>query len=551
MSSRSSSSSDELPPAALLPVYVSMCFYNVGIQNNEVAGRSWPAKVEKLKRDIRRIFSVSGGVQALFICEFGNMLSCIDGAMRQAMHRRGVAQPAAHAQPSTQSLFEYIVQDMDGSNLVVHADPPYVALVSRDEWTVVGGACKMKKLCTNKDLFAQQIRLRHVRTSEDVLVFNCHVPSKGSTETRKKDVVQNLMQVGNDALSSGVAKPAAAWIVGGDMNMSKIQLMAACSFFVTPGEACFSISGTANLTKAPPQKSDIAISQGIILEEVDAWVGANHTPCVSDVHDMVLVAGSLEGMALPHPPPDSQTQSRSYKDALVPPPPPLTPAPPKPVLLPLWHAVQPVPPAATAEMQRGEPSSSVPALPRASAPRDDAHPAPPTPPAPPAKMQRGEPSSSDPTTEHHIRVADDVISQLSDCVDQNSAEHHSEAAEDLLGLLLADCDGLGVKSRADIHALMFKPMQIRQDFILHISHQRAHEHKGCADNTVEHWQQYLSKRELSHEDMGEALNLWKGRFEAEDMHPATKQQADELWAKGTRESKHLARGECVLHSTRI
>ena len=135
----------------------------------------------------------------------------------------------------------------------------------------------------------------------------------------------DLMQVGNDALGSGVAQPAAAW-------MSDVQLKAAWSWFVTAGKKCFSKSGSA-IRRKTAQKSDIAISQGIAVEQVPAWVGDNHRPCVSDAHDMVLVAGSLEGMAL------RQTRRRSYKDVLVPPPPPLTPAPPKPSLPPLWHAV--------------------------------------------------------------------------------------------------------------------------------------------------------------------------------------------------------------------
>ena len=52
----------------------------------------------------------------------------------------------------------------------------------------------------------------------------------------------DLMQVGNDALGSGVAQPAAAW-------MSDVQLKAAWSWFVTAGKQCFSKSGRAIRTK--------------------------------------------------------------------------------------------------------------------------------------------------------------------------------------------------------------------------------------------------------------------------------------------------------------
>jgi len=661
MSSRLSSSSCELPPAAQEDPFVSICFYNVGIQNSEVAASKWAAKYKALKGDIAKIFHPSKGVQALFISEFGNMFQCIDGDMRRAellrnkRLRGGVSQPAAHVQPSTQALFEKIVEEMDRDDIIVRAHPPYVALVSSDEWLLLGNET-MNKLCSKTEIFVQRTDLRHKRSSQNVLVFNCHVPSPHGTDRRKRDVVQKLMQVGNEALRSGVVQPAAAWIVGGDTNLSEAQLMSESSLFVKASKPCLSKSGM-HPTKVA-HKSDIAISQGIALDQVQAWVGDHFPPCVSDAHDMVLVAGALEGMALPHPPPEHQTQTRSYKDVLVPVPPPLAPPPPTPSLLPLWHGVPPVPPAAPAEMQRGEPSSSQPALPRATAPvdvalaSDDAHLAPPVPPAAPAEMQRGEPSSSEPalpratapvdvalasddghlapptpvssrcaelcdvsagpplpgepsppqgtappsvapaprleqpvpstsddanlaslrathllpmastiaayfasdaahlapaaqsvypTTKHDIDAADDVISALSDCVDQHSAEHHSEAADDLLLLLFSDCDGFAVKSRADVHRLVSKPMQTRQDFIRQKSQQRADEHRGCAGYTVHQWQQWLSERELSIENMQDALALWKARFQEEDMHPETKEQVSQLREVNTRKSKTTAR----------
>ena len=136
------------------------------------------------------------------------------------------------------------------------------------------------------------------------------------------------MQVGNEALGSGVVQPAAAWIVGGDMNLSEGQLVPFCSLYVQPGKPCFSKSGMPSTKHA--HKSDIAISQGIALNQVEAWVGDHFPPCVSDAHAVVLVAGALEGMALQPSPPESQTQRRSYKDGLVPVPPSFAPPPPMP-----------------------------------------------------------------------------------------------------------------------------------------------------------------------------------------------------------------------------
>ena len=88
---------------------------------------------------------------------------------------------------------------------------------------------------------------------------------------------------------------------------------------------------------------------------------------------------------------------------------------------------------------------------------------------------------------------------------------------------------------------MSKPMQTRQHFIRQKSQQRADEHRGCAGYTVHQWQQWLSERELSTENMQEALALWKARFQEEDMHPDTKKQVSQLRGVNTRESKTTAR----------
>ena len=96
-----------------------------------------------------------------------------------------------------------------------------------------------------------------------MLVFNCHVPSTAGTEKRKRDVVRKLMEAGKEAQGNGVAQPAAAWIVGGDMNLSEGQFMPLCSLFVKSSKPCFSKSGMQRTKDA--QKSDVAISQGIAL----------------------------------------------------------------------------------------------------------------------------------------------------------------------------------------------------------------------------------------------------------------------------------------------
>ena len=89
-------------------------------------------------------------------------------------------------------------------------------------------------------------------------------------------------------------------------------------------------------------------------------------------------------------------------------------------------------------------------------------------------------------------------------------------------------------------------MQTRRDFIRQESQQRAVEQRGCAGYTVHQWQQWLSERELSAENMQEALALWKARFQEEDMHRETKEQVSQLRELNTRESKRIARDK--VHS---
>ena len=134
-----SSSSGGPPPAAHECAFLSMAFYNVGIQNSEVAGRKWADKCERLKRDFEKIFGPNRGVQAAFILEFGNMYTNIDNSLRSADLQRskrlrgGVPQPAARTETSTQELFEWIVSEINRPDIKVTAHPQYVALVST-EW---------------------------------------------------------------------------------------------------------------------------------------------------------------------------------------------------------------------------------------------------------------------------------------------------------------------------------------------------------------------------------------------------------------------------------
>ena len=97
----------------------------------------------------------------------------------------------------------------------------------------------------------------------------------------------------------------------------------------------------------------------------------------------------------------------------------------------------------------------------------------------------------DPATPEGVGVARQVISELSDLVDQNSAERQSEAAGDILVRLFSDCDGYGVKRWARVVRLMSKPIDTRRQYIRQTSQQL-----GIGHYTADEWQQWLSDREL-------------------------------------------------------
>ena len=74
---------------------IDFAFYNVGIQHNEVGKTNWPGKVARLEQDVRSIVS-KGNVQAIFLCDFGNMLVGIHAllsTLQAEADHGGVAQP--------------------------------------------------------------------------------------------------------------------------------------------------------------------------------------------------------------------------------------------------------------------------------------------------------------------------------------------------------------------------------------------------------------------------------------------------------------------------
>ena len=97
-----------------------------------------------------------------------------------------------------------------------------------------------------------------------------------------------------ETLHSGVPQPTASmpWIITGDFNTRKATMMKWCQPFVKPNVQCISDSGWPDDSDA--QTADFALSQGIALQQVKSWVGWHSKPCASDVHDAVVVMGSLD-----------------------------------------------------------------------------------------------------------------------------------------------------------------------------------------------------------------------------------------------------------------
>ena len=96
--------------------YVGFGFYNIGIQNTEVAGQNWEMKVNLLKDDIHRILSADL-VDCVFLSEFGNMFDSINAVFHSLQkdparlasagsHRAGGRQ----AGDSSQKVFAKLLQ---------------------------------------------------------------------------------------------------------------------------------------------------------------------------------------------------------------------------------------------------------------------------------------------------------------------------------------------------------------------------------------------------------------------------------------------------------
>jgi hypothetical protein len=226
-------------------------------------GKNWTKKYQELKDDVVKIFNSRHHVQGVFISEFGNMFDCVDkhlaakaSTTRLTARLRtqgGVPQPAV-VQSDTESIFQTLVKEIGRKDIVVEACPPYVALLSTTSWSVVESTTT-HGLCTREGIFAQAVHLAHKLSSQKVTVYNSHIPSTAATHKMKTDVVETLMRRGDEAMRTGSSN---AWILGGDCNFSKSQLMTIGSHILEPSKEAFSTS--CQVISRDAQKSDVAVS---------------------------------------------------------------------------------------------------------------------------------------------------------------------------------------------------------------------------------------------------------------------------------------------------
>ena len=265
---------------------VALLSYNVGIQNQEVAGSKWKnenGKYNKLKKDVQNTFAHETGIQILCISEFGHMF---------------------HKMSNAEAVFKTLLADLQITHLHLEIKAPYVALIDKTAWQVKQSEL-MTKLCDQKDICVHHLVLQHVDSRALFRIFNVHIPSSVGTTARKHAVVKTLCRTITSSQGSVFAQPTAKipyihlaqstaaipWAIVGDLNVQASTMLMWCQPVIRKGVPCISTSGWPH--SQDPQKSDIAISQGITLSERKSWIGWHSRPCASDIHDAVVVLGTL------------------------------------------------------------------------------------------------------------------------------------------------------------------------------------------------------------------------------------------------------------------
>ena len=176
--------------------------YNVGIQNDEVAGKKWTkekGKYNRLKNDVQKTFEHDTGIQILLIAEFGHMFNRIFNAAE---------------------IFTTLLAELDLTHIHFEAMAPYVALIDKNCWQVKKSE-PMTKLCDHHDLCVQHLVVQHVDSGALLRIFNAHIPTSVATTKRKETCVLKMCETATSTVGSGVAQPIAVipWAIAGDLNV--------------------------------------------------------------------------------------------------------------------------------------------------------------------------------------------------------------------------------------------------------------------------------------------------------------------------------------------
>jgi len=198
----------------------------------------------------------------------------------------GAGQPAVCE--NSREFLSTLLESLEMPHIHVYAHPPYIALVDTEQWDVLK-AERSVNFCDKAGHFGQHLILEHKACSGlKMRVLNLHMPSSLSTPTRKTNALTRCGIMCTEA-GPGAPERISRWLIGGDFNVSAAIGMEQLRTYLDSRDNA--LSQTLQQETCEAQKSDWACSQGIKLQAVQSWVGFSNQPCVSDTHDMVVVAG--------------------------------------------------------------------------------------------------------------------------------------------------------------------------------------------------------------------------------------------------------------------
>ena len=262
-------------------------FYTVGIKKQRIECEGWCSSESSfhwaLRSDVNKAFNPleHDAAQMLLCCEFGPM--GVDSLDPEVYQR----------------FFEEEVLQKDGmSNIKVVCQPPYVALINSDIWTVEESRLETHVLSDSRhgDHVSQYLRVRNVQTGKELQLFNVCVPDTCNGPA-KKNIVCSLI----DKLLT----KDTPWILGGNLNMYSHSAIYVARNHVHKRElphaisACYNgVTTDVDLPSNDARIADHVLLYGICTVQVRSWIGknaCNSNPCdsASDEHNAIVVRGFL------------------------------------------------------------------------------------------------------------------------------------------------------------------------------------------------------------------------------------------------------------------